>query len=62
MKKNVETKNKQSKKKMTQGKALTGGPDAAGWMQQRDTMPEFLPLHDSADSDSDRENKKRQRV
>ncbi|KAH0947975.1 hypothetical protein HN011_006992 [Eciton burchellii] len=44
------------------GKALAGGPGAAGWMQQREAVPEFPPLHDSADSDSDRENEKRPRV
>ncbi|KAL2726959.1 homeobox protein extradenticle isoform X1 [Vespula squamosa] len=48
--------------KMTQGKALAGGPGATGWMQQREAVPEFPPLHDSADSDSDRENEKRPRV
>lgn len=58
---NCKTKNKQSKN-MTQGKALTGGPGAAGWMQQREAVPDFPPLHDSADSDSDRENEKRPRV
>ncbi|KAK9310663.1 hypothetical protein QLX08_000001, partial [Tetragonisca angustula] len=47
---------------MHQGKALAGGPGAAGWMQQREAVPEFPPLHDSADSDSDRENEKRPRV
>lgn len=47
---------------MTQGKALAGGPGATGWMQQREAVPEFPPLHDSADSDSDRENEKRPRV
>lgn len=46
---------------MTQGKAMTGGP-GAGWMHQREAVPEFPPLHDSADSDSDRENEKRPRV
>ncbi|KAL2727829.1 homeobox protein extradenticle isoform X1, partial [Vespula maculifrons] len=43
------------------GKALAGGPGATGWMQQREAVPEFPPLHDSADSDSDRENEKRPR-
>jgi len=51
-----------NRKNMTQGKALAGGPGAAGWMQQREAVPEFPPLHDSADSDSDRENEKRPRV
>lgn len=46
--------------KLTQGKALAGGP---GWMQQREAVPEFPPLHDSADSDSDREiNEKSSRI
>ncbi|CAG5095138.1 Similar to exd: Homeobox protein extradenticle (Anopheles gambiae) [Cotesia congregata] len=44
---------------MHQGKGLAAG---AGWMH-REAMPEFPPLHDSADSDSDsRENEKRPRV
>lgn len=53
---------KEKKKKYnddTQGKGLAAGP---GWMH-REAMPEFPPLHDSADSDSDsRDNEKRPRV